>query len=337
MISDISTRLGFDESNAALCGFSGGSKVAINAIGADAAISRLIYAGAVTQLSASHPIHILGFAGVRDMNYTDLLAFDESIRSSSPGAALVEFDGKHEWPDAGTFEKAFYWLAFDIWRQDPSRADTTLIPAFIRQSDRAISDAQRKNDWLAAYQECRTAYTFLDGLTDASGYKTRMESVAADPLYQKALAQKRQTLEKEANEKQVLLQAFQSQGGDWWVKVISGYQSSTSPSDKRLLGFISLASFSYSNQLLQQHNLDGAERILAIYELSDPANTDQLYCHAVLYAEKNNIPLAIKYLQKAVKNGFTDLQKMESEQAFQPLRSDPNFAPIEAALRKASK
>ena len=164
-----------------------------------------------------------------------------------------------------------------------------------------------------------------------------MEAIANSDPYKKALAQKNETLGKESNEKSMLMQAFQTQGADWWQRVISGYQSSTRPSDKRLIGFISLASFSYSNQLLQQNDLDGAGRILTIYELADPTNTDQLYFHAVLYGKKGNNALAIKYLQKAVANKFTDWQKVEAEPAFSPLRGDPAYDQIVAALKKASR
>lgn len=337
MIADISARLGFDRKNMTLCGFSGGAKVAINAISNNPDISNLIYAGAVIQLNTSHPINVLGFAGNQDMNYTDLLEFDESIKASDPNSVLIEFNGKHEWPDAQTFEKAFYWIIFQSYSLNASEKDPAITKAFTQIIQGAIKDALAKNDWIAYYQHCHTAYTFLNGLTDVSVYKTELESISANDLYKKALTQKNETLNKEATEKQVLIQAFQTQGGEWWTKVISGYQKSTNPSDKRLLGFISLASYSYSNQLLQQHNLDGAERILAIYEQADPTNTDQLYFHAMLYAQKNNNALAIQYLQHVVKNGFNDVQKLDSEPAFTQLRNDPGFAQLEASLKKASK
>jgi hypothetical protein len=334
MIRDLSSRLGFDRKNMTLCGFSGGSKVAIANISADGQIPNLIYAGAVTQLSSSRPLNILGFAGVQDMNYTDLLQFDESIRASNPNSTLIEFNGKHEWPDAKTFENAFYFLALQAQKQ---KGESTFVKAFIKKSDEAIASAEKKGDWITAYQVCRTACVFLNRLTDVSSYKNKMASLSANVQYQKALAQRNEMLGRESNEKQILLQAFQNQGPDWWAKVINSYKASTKPSDKRLLGFISLASFSYSNQLLQQHNLDGAERILSIYELADPTNTDQLYFHAMLYGQRNNNALAIKYLKKAVDNGFYDLPKMEAEQSFTQLRNDPGYVQIEAALKKVSR
>jgi len=43
---------------------------------------------------------------------------------------------------------------------------------------------------------------------------------------------------------------------------------------ERLLGFVSLACYSISNNALQQNNWEIAGKILAIYQLADPGNTD---------------------------------------------------------------
>lgn len=338
MVADINSRLGFDKKNMTLCGFSGGAKVAINEIASDPGISNLIYAGAVTQLNPSHVVNILGFAGNQDMNYTDLLQFDESIHAANPNSSLIEFGGKHEWPDARTFENAFYWMDFQLWRQNPSLRDSAVIQNFVSECHDIISQAgQVKDDPIKIYQTYSMEYNFLNGLTDVSDYKTKMEAQSNFGPYKKAVAEKNQALQKEAGEKQVLLQAFQNQNLDWWTKVINGYNASKNPSDKRLLGFISLACYSYTGQMLQQQNMDGAERILAIYEMSDPKNTDQLYFHAILYAQKNNKALAIKYLQKAVDNGFNDLKKMEGEPAFASLRNEPSYSQVVASLKKTSR
>jgi len=338
MIADISSRLGFDKKNITLCGFSGGAKVAINALDGNPDISNLIYAGAVTQLSNSRPINILGFAGNQDMNYTDLLQFAASV----PGSTLIEFNGKHEWPDVQTFENAFYWLLLEGYSQHTLAADSNIINDYINYSKEQILLAQKNGDLLKAHQYADNAYGLLhsinpQGVSFSSYCQQIAISISAMPAYKKAVDQKDQTLQKEAGEKQVIQQAFQNQGPDWWAKVINGYKASTSPSDKRLLGFISLACFSYSNQMLQQHNLDGAERILAIYEMCDPGNTDQLYFHAILYAQKNNNAMALKYLQKAVSNGFNDINKMDAEQAFIQLRNDPSYSQIVASLKKVSR
>ena len=333
MISDVNARLGFDKKNMALCGFSGGAKVAINAIAADGEISKLIYAGAVTQLNASRPISILGFAGDQDMNYSDLVQFDESVKSKYPASTLIEFSGKHEWPDASVFGKAFYFLAIRSGNTDSSYIKKN-VEDFISSTKRVNSKSESLSD---SYQECSFAVFLLDGISNVSAYKDVMKKTEPIAEFQKSISNKKESIAYEANQKQILMQAFQNQGSDWWAKVINNYKASSKNSDKRLLGFISLGCYSYSNQLLAQHNTDGGEKILAIYEMADPTNTDQLYFHAVLYAQKNNTAMAVKYLQKAIANGFKDAGKIDTEQAFNAIRNDPSFLPIAASLKKTSR
>jgi hypothetical protein len=332
MINDLHNRIGFNTQKMVLCGFSGGAKVAISTQNVSG-ISSLIYIGATTPLNSS-PVNLLGFAGQQDMNYTDVLQFYENSKGANPNSAMIEFDGKHEWPDAKVFENAFYWIHFQTERPKP---DSSLIAAFAKKSNTAIASDKAKNDWVAAYQDCRAAFIFLNGISDVSSYKDQMNAIADSDPYKKATAQKAAILQKEVVQKQVLVQAFQNQNLDWWAKVISLYKASKDPSDKRLLGFISLACYSYSSQMLQQHNADGAERVLTIYELCDPDNTDQLYYHAELYAQKSNAAQAVKYLKKAEKNGFTDWQKILNEPSFISLNSDPAFAEEMGSLRKSAR
>lgn len=333
MIYDVNARLGFDKKNMALCGFSGGAKVAINAIAADGEISKLIYAGAVSQLNTSHPVSMLGFAGDQDMNYSDLIQFDESVKSKYPASTLIEFSGKHEWPDASVFGKAFYFLAIKAGNTDSGYVKN-ITEDFIASTKRVNSKSESLSD---TYQECSFAVFLLDGIRNVSDCKDVMKRTEALAEFQRSISNKKESIAYETNQKQILMQAFQNQGGDWWTKVINNYKASSKTSDKRLLGFISLGCYSYSNQLLAQHNTDGAEKILTIYEMADPTNTDQLYFHAVLYAQKNNTAMAVKYLQKAVSNGFKDAGKIDTEEAFNTIRNDPSFLPIAASLKKTSR
>jgi hypothetical protein len=187
------------------------------------------------------------------------------------------------------------------------------------------AQAGKAKDPIKEYELLHTGHVCLNGLTDAAPFKKGMETVAASDLYKKAIADRSATLQQETSQKQVLLAAFQNQGSDWWTKVTDQYKISTKPSDKRLLGFISLAAYSYSAQLLQQKNIEAASHILAIYEMADANNTDQLYFHAQLYALLGNTDISIQYLQRAVKNGFTDRAKVEAEPAFITVRSDKHF------------
>lgn len=100
----------FHSSAIFFCGFSGGAKVALGAASQNPVIHKLIYCGAAMPFHPNHPMQILGFAGIRDMNYTDVVSFDRKMTLPQVEHYLIEWKGKHEFPNAEVFEDAFHFL-----------------------------------------------------------------------------------------------------------------------------------------------------------------------------------------------------------------------------------
>ena len=338
IISDLSLRAGYDTRLMCLTGFSGGAKVALSSGANNSHINNIIYSGASIPLNPTHPVHLLGFAGTEDMNYTDLLGFSDIINRSNPEAnSLVEFKGKHDWPDTATFRKAFFWLDLQLYKQHILPPDSILVQLFQKETDKTIATLEKQNAMTEAYLESRNASSFLNGVADVSAYKTKMNSIASGSAYKTQMQQKIETIRKESSEKQKLMAAFQNEDAGWWYKTIRSYKTSAAASDKRLLGFVSLACYSYSGQLLTRNDTANAARLLSIYELDDPDNTDQLYFQAILCSQENKPEQGIKYLYKAVDKGFKDWQKIESEPAFTPWRGYESFSRLLASLKRGSK
>ena len=329
LVSDLTGRMGCNPSLITLCGFSGGAKVALSYAANNQQIGRVIYMGAALPIQPVHPVSLLGFAGQQDMNYTDLLQFNEQVQNADPANLLIEWQGKHEWVDEQHFQYAMLWLIHQVSTQ-VNASDSSAVSKGFKNVAIQRENCRRQADVIGEEQYLR----LLSILADSKICKEELEKLHHAASYLNALTQKQQILQNEAAQKQMLLAALQNQNGDWWTKVIKGYTTSQNPSDKRLLGFISLACYSYSNQLLKQNNQQGAAKILNIYELADPTNTDQLYFHAQLYASMGNTPKAIAYLQKAIKNGFTDKARIESETVFRSLKNDHLFTEILVSLSK---
>lgn len=212
LIIDAIQRFSLSKDNITLCGFSGGAKVALFAAAQNNNVANVIYCGAAIPVQFNHPLRLLGFAGTRDMNYTDVIGFDRSLNAPNLTHNLIEWPGKHEFPDTKTFADAFEWLS----------------PA------------------------------------NSIDFKKKQATITP------------QKLAEEDGQKQRLLTAFQSKDINWWKQEINSLNSKkkTEPMYERLLGFISLACYSYSGQTLQQNNLAAAEKILTIYALADPGNKD---------------------------------------------------------------
>jgi len=107
LLTDAMQRLSIDARQITFCGFSGGAKVAMLAAAENDKVSRVVYCGAVQPWqSLNHPLSLLGFAGLRDMNYSDLVSFQLSETVAQLPHYMIEWSGKHEWPDAKTFAYA---------------------------------------------------------------------------------------------------------------------------------------------------------------------------------------------------------------------------------------
>lgn len=99
----------------------------------------------------------------------------------------------------------------------------------------------------------------------------------------------------------------------------------------RLLAFLSLAFYSISNQLIHSNQNDGAEYFVTLYKMADPANSEAWYFSAILNARKNNIKATKDDLLKAIKNGFTDKDRMLRQPEFQTFHL--NFSEIENSIK----
>lgn len=112
----------------------------------------------------------------------------------------------------------------------------------------------------------------------------------------------------------------------WWRDEVNHLRSSKSnPMNDRILGYISLACYSYSNNALKQRDLSSAEKYLAIYALADRENPDRAYMQACLYGLMQNKEGAIQSITEAINYGFKDRSKLISEPALAFISNTPEF------------
>ncbi|MDB5281448.1 MAG: hypothetical protein JWO06_523 [Bacteroidota bacterium] len=112
LVEEARTKYSIDQSKIALCGFSGGAKVAMLNGSTNQYVTNIIYIGAKVDMKPTHPIALLGFAGIKDMNYTDLVSFDNDVNRDPAHTKhyLVQWSGKHEFPTTELIKDAFVFL-----------------------------------------------------------------------------------------------------------------------------------------------------------------------------------------------------------------------------------
>jgi dienelactone hydrolase len=332
LIAETTNRFAVDD-RITLAGFSGGAKVALASGAANSFVASVIYCGAVTSV-ASKNISLLGFAGVDDMNYTDLLIFDQSEQNAVSKHFLIEWNGKHEWVDSTNFRDAFYWVTFNRMREHQTKVDTGIINKFIVDSEKKLS---KTHDVLQQSAIQQKIIFMLDGLFDVSKYVDANTKLQQTEIFQNALKAKQQSLQAETIKKQEYINAFQSKDLMWWKPEIEKLSKQKDPMSQRLMGFLSLAGFSISNNAIQQNNFAVAEKMLAIYKLADPKNSDQAFLEACLLAKQGKNQAAVQSLQRAVDLGLSDANKILTEPALQSLQSNDDFNKLVSKMRTKEK
>lgn len=108
LINDLQSRFNLNKNKTIVAGFGSGAKIGIDAACGNAAVNAIVYTGSVLLWgNLNHKISFLGFAGTKDMNYSELISFNESKYLQDKEHYLIEFNGSHQWPDAKIFEAAF--------------------------------------------------------------------------------------------------------------------------------------------------------------------------------------------------------------------------------------
>jgi predicted esterase len=330
LVSEASTRFSADAKRISLAGFSGGSKVVLVGASKHPELLSVIYCGAAIPFeNISQLPPALAFAGVRDMNYTEVMASGSALDEKKITHAMIEWKGKHEWPDSVSFEDAFYWCSFVAMKNKSIAADQKLIKTFLQKKNKQQATAK---DDLSRFNLDKEVVAFLYNLTDVSPYLAKIKSLMQSPAYQKELQQQQNILQSESSLKQNYVQSFETKDMGWWKSEIAKIRSLKSgPQEmmyQRILGYISLASYSYSNNAIKQNNFPAAQQFLAIYKLADPENSEQPFLTACMYARQGDQQKALDALKKALQLGLKDRAKIENEESFSSLRSNPEFSQL---------
>ncbi len=313
LIERINQESGLDSARYYAAGFSGGARVALHLLLLNTGFRGAVYAGAPGNL-AVYQKPVFGFAGNRDMNYADLLAFDGQLANQG-SHFLREWEGRHEWPSESVMEEAFNWLHIREIKQ-PSRFDSTLKS--LEKKWKSEKNILKK----AMYMK---QSDFLKEAFSGSRSKSKiLEDLENSAVWIKETSIRNEELSKELGLKESYGRAFFEKDTLWWKSEIAAMQKGSRYPEKnmqqRLLGYFSLAGYSLAHRALQENQWDLLEKILFIYRQSDPENAEAWYLTALLNAREQKTEVAISNLQQCKKLGFRDQERYEKETAFRFIR-----------------
>lgn len=338
LIADIRKRLSINEQRIYLMGFSGGARVANAITIKNGAIEGVICCGASIPVAKSNlsrtNYSFIGIVGNEDFNYIEMRKYDMvELAGYNSKHCLLTFDGKHEWPAEGYMDEAFLWLELNELRKNrPLKIDTVISNSF-NEAIMVLNKSLHKKATLETYIFLRKIINFYDGLFDLSICYSNYKLLQKNSEIGNELKQEEIIWATEENLKQEYLKAFQTQNIGWWSnsismlnkKINSNSEKNMAQMNKRLLNFLSLASYMQTIASLNKYILPSVEFYSKIFLMLDPKNFEAHYLRAVFLIQKGDNKGAVKSLGLAIKNNFTDIYRMQNDSSFSLINKTPEF------------
>lgn len=315
-----------------LAGFSGGAKAAIVAANTSDGFSGVIFCGAAFP-PTNQPVKVpsIGFAGRKDMNYTEVRNFSAGTNNEATPSVLFEWNGKHEWPDSSVFADAFYWASFNRMRNGKAEKSQQLIDQYTNAQDKRL---EKEKNILLKEMFLNEGIALLRGLGNSEKYISQLKAIKGKPEYAFSKNKENKILEAEDIQKKEIVDGFQTHDLAWWKNYTSKLsKAKENESDQRLLAYVSLAAWSFSSKSIDGNDPFFAQRALQIYKLADPENAEQPFLQACLFAKNGNGDSALVYLKVSVKMGNDDKNKIKNEKNLLSLHERSDFRELISQLK----
>ncbi len=336
MSGEAFSNLSIDRNRVYTAGFSGGSRVAS---------SIAIYKGGIAGVigcSAGFPalnqpiqykFDYIGFVGNEDMNYLEMLTLDDALEQAGYRHHLVIFNGTHDWPPVNNLREAFIWLEVNAMKDKKIPVDTVWVNATLKHWTSEAEKHLSTGSVVEAWKIYDKTISFLEGLTPLDQQKNEWNKLRNSDKIRQSENRVREVQQTELSLQTRYVRALMEKDQNWWKQEVQNLNTLSLESPeadsramyKRVLGYLSLACYSYSNGYLVSGDLNNAGRFITLYAIIDPANPEHAYMMAVLNARQDHADAAFNALEQAIGLGFNDLKRIGNDTAFNGLREDPRY------------
>lgn len=347
LFTDVQSRISVNTQRIYVLGFSGGARVANGLAITNGIINGAICCGAaapaVNSTSPRSNYSFIGIAGNKDFNYTEMRKYDMvDLAGYKLKHSMISFDGKHEWPPKEIMEQAIWWMELNEMRKTSSYKNDSLIAIHVKPILKQIEILKQKNKSYELYELCKKTINFYENVIDLTDCINTWRSLQGNAEVDKALKHEENIWKQEDVLKQFYVTSLQTKNFEWWKQdIVSLNQKIKTGKDKeetlmfaRSLNYLSLACYMQASGMLKQNNIKAAEFYSKLYVLIDPTNKEAYYITASINAINGSNKMAIESLNESIKNGFTDLKRLEEDSVFFKMKDDVGFMKVLKLIQK---
>jgi predicted esterase len=332
---DVVNRFPIDQSRIYTAGFSGGARIAASVAIYKGGVKGVIACGAGMPSPGqgiAKKFDYISIVGLNDLNYQELKTLDKALTDNEYVSQMLTFEGTHEWPDSKTISNAVAWLDLMAMKQKSIAVDDKLVRDYTKWYADTINNLIMKGENYQAYLDYNILLKDLDGLYDISDYKKSYNALLQNPQIEQYKSINEKLTKEELDKQQQILEWFKSSAFSSIKNEALRVQKLANSSNqlqvhhaKRLLGFMGMLSFLYTESSLNSQNQANYSGFMAIYELLEPKNPDIQFFKACQATMDNQAEKAMGYIQKAIDFGFYDVNRMQNIGYFDQLRTKPEF------------
>lgn len=351
MGTDTDSRFSIDPDRIYATGFSGGSRVASQLSVLTGNIRGVIGCGAGFPRGIS-PHSGLSFSyvaliGTQDMNYLEMQELVQELTQANMPHLMLTFDGGHSWPPSETLHAAVRWLETEAMRAALIPKRTALIQE-IKTLHYTQLQSTDTTDSFEAYTLYQSLINHLEGLTDVSRFQQKVEALVGSASVRNAFSLQQKTAQQEADYLKVYEEAFlrislSPVNGDstmesdfWWKKEIKQLQKlladETNPHAQllaaRMIDCLWRNAFVQYRDNFQFGKYGLAKKYARTWSLIQADQPSPYYAWAKCEAALSNEKRALKLLEQAIENGFSNRAYLDADETFVTVRQLKKYAEV---------
>jgi dienelactone hydrolase len=349
MMNDSQKRFSIDTDRIYTSGFSGGARAASAVAVLIGKTAGVIGCGAgLARESKYQPGKDAGFTYVSlvgdcDMNWLEVNNLKKRLDELQIPNKLIIFSGTHEWPPEDAILKAFDWLELQAMKKGLETRSDTLIRSIYTNLIQKAQHNEKTGKFYESYRIYSDMIQDFDGLIDMTEINTKASELVELKSVKTAIRNEQDIADKETKQQMVCLEAIRNNTNNsldsasavWWkseIKYLNGLvknqDSTKSNMGKRLKQLIIYGCYEDGNTYKRNYQY---QKAIAVHEILAIAMPDEKYPFFELakeYAILGDLKESLKNLQKAVDNGYNDLDAINKEVAFEKIRTDDDFQKI---------
>jgi hypothetical protein len=343
MWEDAKKRFSIDRNRVYATGFSGGVRVAGRFAQISNELSAVIGCGAGFDIEDSKKniqFSFIGVCGNRDMNFMWLQTLNAELLSKKVSSRVVPFEGEHTWPPPEVCRRAVQWVELDSYRRGRRPIDEKLVEELYQSERSRGEDLEKNGKFFQAYLIQLDLRSDFEGIRDLGEVKRSIQQLAGTDRLRKSWKEA-QELEKEESRylKEILaefLDKKRRRKPQWWKKKIKNINniSKRKPDQEhqlmvaRLLDSLWRNGYERSWLATLDQDFEAAVYFAEVAALVLPESAEVLYNLARMYALTDQRKKALETLTASIHAGLTNLDRIESDEAFDDLRLQPAFRQI---------